>query len=65
MLELGAEPVLLPTIEILPPTIGGPSMRPCARLAEFDWLVFTSVNGVESLLKRLWQAGGDARRLGG
>ena len=31
---------------------------------EFDWLVFTSVNGVESLLGRLWETGGDARRLG-
>ena len=30
----------------------------------WDWLVFTSVNGVHSLLRRLWQQGGDVRTLG-
>ncbi|HUE17419.1 MAG TPA: uroporphyrinogen-III C-methyltransferase [Planctomycetaceae bacterium] len=65
VLELGAEPVLLPTIEILPPDDWTPIDAALARLNEFDWLVFTSVNGVEALLGRLWEQGGDARRLGG
>jgi uroporphyrinogen III methyltransferase/synthase len=64
VLELGAEPVLLPTIQILPPEDFGPIDDALSRLNEFDWLVFTSVNGVESLLGRLWGTGGDARRLG-
>ncbi len=64
VLRLGAEPVLLPTIEILPPTDWGAVDAMLARIAEFDWLVFTSVNGVEGFLSRLWENGGDARSLG-
>jgi uroporphyrinogen III methyltransferase/synthase len=63
-LQLGAEPVLLPTIRILPPDEWGPVDAALARLAEFAWIVFTSVNGVQFLLQRLWETGGDARRLG-
>ena len=63
-LELGAEPVLLPTIEILPPDDWSDVDAVLNRLAEFDWLVFTSANGVASLLGRMWESGGDARRLG-
>jgi uroporphyrinogen III methyltransferase / synthase len=62
LLELGAEPVLMPTIEILPPVDWGPVDGAIARLADFDWLVFTSVNGVDSFLSRVWETGGDARR---
>ena len=47
-----------------PPKIGEPVDAVLARLGEFDWLVFTSVNGVESFFGRLWDIGGDARRLG-
>jgi uroporphyrinogen III methyltransferase / synthase len=64
VLQLGAEPVLLPTIEILPPQDWTPVDAALARLSEFDWLVFTSVNGVRSFLNRLWSSGGDVRRLG-
>jgi uroporphyrinogen III methyltransferase / synthase len=64
VLALGAEPVLLPTIQILPPADWKPIDAVLSRLGEFDWLVFTSVNGVESFLGRLWETGGDARRLG-
>jgi uroporphyrinogen III methyltransferase/synthase len=62
-LELGADPVLLPTISILPPDDWRPVDAALARLAEFDWLVFTSVNGVQSLLDRLWETGGDVRKV--
>ena len=64
-LELGAEPVLLPTIRILPPVDWSAVDRELERLGEYDWLVFTSANGVRSLLGRLWETGGDTRRLGG
>lgn len=62
-LELGAEPVLMPLIEIEPPEDWSDVDRALARLPEFDWLVFTSVNGVEAMLQRLWDTGHDARRI--
>lgn len=64
LFELGAQPVLLPLIEILPPESWDEVDRVLERIARFDWIVFTSVNGVRSLLGRLWETGGDARRLG-
>jgi uroporphyrinogen III methyltransferase / synthase len=64
VLRLGAEPVLLPTIDILPPADWAPVDAAIRRISKFDWLVFTSVNGVESFLSRIWEAGGDARVLG-
>jgi uroporphyrinogen III methyltransferase/synthase len=63
VLRLGAEPVLLPTIEILPPDDWAPIDDAIRRISNFDWLVFTSVNGVDSFLSRVWEAGGDARSL--
>lgn len=62
--QLGALPVLLPTIEITPPESWDSVDAILARLEEFDWIVWTSVNGVRGLLDRLWEHGGDARRLG-
>lgn len=64
-LELGAEPVLMPLIEIEPPEDWSEVDRALARLPEFDWLVFTSVNGVGSLMQRQWDLGHDVRRLAG
>jgi uroporphyrinogen III methyltransferase/synthase len=63
-LDLGAQPVLLPTIEILPPEEWSLVDQALSRLGDFDWLIFTSANGVESLLSRLWSLGRDARCLG-
>jgi hypothetical protein len=54
-LELGAEPVLMPTIRILPPEDYADIDAALSRLAEFDWLIFTSANGVAGLLDRLWE----------
>lgn len=62
--ELGAQPVLMPTIEILPPEDWTAVDAAIDRLARFDWIVFTSSNGVSSLLGRMWERGLDARRLG-
>ena len=63
--QLGAEPVLMPTIEILPPDSFDEVDAVLDRLEEFDWIVFTSVNGVAGLLGRLWDRGDDLRRLTG
>ncbi|MGD1996996.1 MAG: uroporphyrinogen-III C-methyltransferase [Anaerolineae bacterium] len=58
---LGAEPVELPTIEILPPEDWSPLDAAIARLDEYDWVIFTSVNGVRFFWKRLSRAEKDAR----
>ncbi|MCA9115816.1 MAG: uroporphyrinogen-III C-methyltransferase [Planctomycetaceae bacterium] len=62
-LELGAQPVLMPTIRIEPPESWQPVDDVIRRLPDFDWLMFTSSNGVDSLLGRLWEQGGDIRSL--
>jgi uroporphyrinogen III methyltransferase/synthase len=63
LLELGAQPILLPTIAVKPIDDWGDVDRTLVALSSYDWLVFTSVNGVRALLDRLWFIGGDARRL--
>jgi len=56
MRALGAEPLLFPTIAIAPPEVGGPLDQAISRLSDYDWIVFTSANGVEHFWARL-QAG--------
>jgi uroporphyrinogen III methyltransferase/synthase len=57
----GAEPVLVPAIRILPPDDWTAIDRAVERLQAFEWIVFTSVNGVDHFLSRL----PDAARLAG
>ena len=46
----GAEPVLVPLIELLPPRDGGAALAGAVgRLASYDWLVLTSANGASRL----------------
>lgn len=61
--QLGAEIVYQPAIEILPPDDWRPVDAALDRLAGYDWLVFSSANGVRSLLDRLWSRAGDWRCL--
>lgn len=54
----GAEVVHVPLIEIGPPPDGGRGLRSAlARLAEFDWLVVTSVSGVRAVAGALGAGG--------
>ena len=62
---LGAEVLLAPTVEIRPISDPGPLDAAIGRLDEFDWLVFTSANGVRFFLQRLEELGRDLRALGG
>jgi uroporphyrinogen III methyltransferase/synthase len=62
---LGAEPVLCPTIMIVPPESSAELDAEIARLAETDYLVLTSVNAVEAFFARLSATGRDARALAG
>ena len=61
---LGAEVLVAPTVEILPPEDWSPVDSVLDRLREFDWLVFTSGNGVRYFLDRLESRGQDLRALG-
>ena len=61
---LGAEVLIAPTIEILPPDDWRPVDSAIERMGEYDWLVFTSANGVRGLLDRLETLGHDGRKLG-
>lgn len=58
---LGAEVVEFPTIEISPPRDFGPLDAAIRDLDTFDWIVFTSVNGVEAFVARLRHHGQDLR----
>jgi len=62
---LGAEALVAPTVAIRPVEETGPMDAAIDRLPEFDWLVFTSANGVRHFLHRLEQRGRDLRALGG
>jgi uroporphyrinogen-III synthase len=50
---LGLEPVAIDTIEFLPPDDWSSVDAELSNLAEFDWLLFTSVTGVEHFAKRM------------
>ena len=63
--SLGAEAILAPTIEIVPPADPGPLDAACARVGTFDWVVFTSVNAVACFVRRLAATGGGVRDLRG
>ena len=55
--EAGARVIVAPTIVIDPPDSWSPVDAALARAADYRWVIFTSVNGVEMVRKRLDQAG--------
>ncbi len=55
--RLGAEVVVQPAICITPPADWRPVDDALARLGQFDWLVFSSANGVRYLLERWGEKG--------
>jgi uroporphyrinogen III methyltransferase/synthase len=63
--ELGAAPLEYPTIEIRPVDDPAPLDRAIGEIGRFDWLVFTSTNGVEAFWERLVAGGKDSRALAG
>jgi uroporphyrinogen III methyltransferase / synthase len=60
---LGAGVVELPMIELRPPADPAPLDRAIASLACYDWLIFTSANGVRFFLERLDRSQADLRAL--
>lgn len=59
----GAEPVVVPTIQIVPPVSWQAIDDAVARLSTYQWLIFTSVNGVRPFMDRLRASGKDVRAL--
>ncbi len=48
----GANVISFPTVRIVPPGDPGPLDRALARWASYDWVVFTSTNGVDAVARR-------------
>ncbi len=63
--QLGAECIQFPTIEVVPPESFEPMDSAIEHLSQYDWLLFTSVNGVRFFLERLHFLGRDVRDLKG
>lgn len=63
--ELGGEPWEFPTIELRPPSEPEKLAEVLRKIKEFQWLIFTSVNGVEGFFTQLWSQGLDIRDLTG
>jgi uroporphyrinogen III methyltransferase/synthase len=55
--RLGAEVILFPTIEIVPPPRWDSLDQALDQLKFFDWIIFTSINGVQLFWKRLGERG--------
>lgn len=62
--DLGAQCLEYPTIRIAPIPDDSGLDAAIENLTEYDWLIFTSVNGVRFFFERLFQSGKDVRALG-
>ena len=65
LLDLGADPIETPTIRVLPPDDDTELTEACATVSTFDWIVFTSANGVDGFMTRLLEGPSDVRELKG
>ena len=61
--SLGADAQEVPTISIQPPPDPAPLDAAIERLASYDWLIFTSANGVRFFVDRLDRSRSDLRSL--
>jgi uroporphyrinogen III methyltransferase/synthase len=61
---LGADVIEAPTIELASPADWTPIDRDLDRAGEYDWVIFTSQNGVEFTRQRLLETGRDVRVFG-
>jgi len=63
--ELGADVLEIPTIRITPPNDTAPLREAVAAMGEYDWVLFTSPNGVDAFFKAFFAAHKDLREFGG
>jgi uroporphyrinogen-III synthase len=64
LIELGAEVIEIPAIEILPPESWEPLDRALRNAQQYQWLIVTSANTVKSIAERLAALGLPASHLG-
>ncbi|MBF0302437.1 MAG: uroporphyrinogen-III C-methyltransferase, partial [Desulfamplus sp.] len=62
--ELGADCIEIPTIKVVAPIDNTPLERAIENIKTYDWLIFTSVNGVKFFFDTLFKMGKDVRVLG-
>ena len=60
----GARCLEVPTIEIRPPADFAPLDAALQHLSRYEWVIFTSANGVRAFMDRLFHMGQDVRVLG-
>lgn len=65
LIAYGGEPIECPTLDILPPECWDDVDRAIDALPTYDWLIWTSINGVQAFLNRLRAQGKDIRWLAG
>jgi uroporphyrinogen III methyltransferase/synthase len=65
LLDLGADVLEIPTIKIVPPTERHALAEALVELNSYDWLVFTSPNGVTAFFELFFKAFDDMRDIGG
>ncbi len=63
--ELGANVIEAPTIELVPPADWREVDEALSKLGEYDWVIFTSANGVELTRRRMTEKSLDARIFAG
>ena len=62
--EEGAQPIIAPTIRVVPPSDAGALRDAVVRAGQYDWILFTSSNTVDAVFDALGDAGRDTRALG-
>ncbi|MCC5650598.1 uroporphyrinogen-III C-methyltransferase [Nostoc sp. XA013] len=65
LIALGATVIEMPTLEIGPPSSWEGLDDAIAHLSDFDWLIFTSTNGIDYFFERLIAQEKDTRALAG
>lgn len=63
--DLGAEIIEFPTVRIVPPLDWTGLDRAIDRIESYNWLIFTSINGVQFFFKRFFEKARDIRDLKG
>ena len=62
--DLGADVLEIPTIKIVPPGSNEPIIEAVTGIGSYDWIIFTSPNGVEQFFDYFFKAFRDIRDLG-
>ena len=62
--DQGAECIEIPVIKIVSPSDNSPLINAVKNINSFDWIIFTSVNGVKFFFETLFNEDKDVRELG-